>query len=43
MKGKKNIAGYSSRSQSATDARIASRSDTADYTTTAFGKARGKI
>lgn len=33
MKGKKNIAGYSSRSQRATDARIASHPDTANDTT----------
>ena len=31
MKGKKNIAGYSSRSQRATDARIASRADATNY------------
>ena len=33
MKGKKNIAGYSSRSRRATDARIASRPNAANYTT----------
>lgn len=43
MRGKKNIAGYSSRSRRVTDARIASRSNGANYTRSSIEPSIAKI